>query len=100
MLPVLAAFQIADAGTIITSGILRGLGLQRTGSIISLFAYNILAIPLAIVFAFIKHWGLIGLWSAMLIAITTAATFQVITILRVNYPKIIDAAKNFEDHTV
>ncbi|KUI58935.1 hypothetical protein VP1G_10997 [Cytospora mali] len=41
------AFQIADAGTIITSGILRGLGLQRTGSIISLFTYNILAIPLA-----------------------------------------------------
>lgn len=96
VVPILVAFQIADANTIITSGILRGLGLQRTGSVISLFAYNIVAIPLGMIFAFVKHWDLIGLWSAMLIAITSAATLQVAVIYRANYSKIIQTSSNWE----
>ncbi|ETN39867.1 uncharacterized protein HMPREF1541_06093 [Cyphellophora europaea CBS 101466] len=89
VVPILAAFQIADATTIITSGILRGLGLQRTGSIISLFSYNVLAIPLALTFTFVRHWGVVGLWSGMLIAITTAALLQVVAIGKANYASII-----------
>jgi MATE family multidrug resistance protein len=89
VVPILIVYQLVEAIFIITSGILRGLGLQRTGGIITLFAFNVLAIPLGLLFAFVKNWNLIGLWSAMLIGVFTAAALQIVTVCRVNFARFI-----------
>lgn len=52
----------------VQSGIIRGLNLQFRGAILTLVCYYILGMPLALVFAFICKWGIMGLWAGFTIA--------------------------------
>lgn len=52
----------------VQSGIIRGLGRQAYGSIYTLICYYVFGMPLALIFAFLLHWGVAGLWAGFTIA--------------------------------
>lgn len=62
MIPLLAAGSILDAIQGTLSGIARGCGWQKVGAYVNLGAYYIVAIPIAIILAFVLHVGGKGLW--------------------------------------
>jgi MATE family multidrug resistance protein len=64
LLPLCATFQVFDAVASNCNGILRGLGRQKVGGYVALFAYYIVGIPISLGTGFgPPHWGLYGLWS-------------------------------------
>ncbi|GLJ11093.1 hypothetical protein SUGI_0142840 [Cryptomeria japonica] len=62
MIPLLAAGSILDAIQCTLSGIARGCGWQKVGAYVNLGAYYIVAIPVAVILAFVLHVGGRGLW--------------------------------------
>jgi multidrug resistance protein, MATE family len=46
----------------VQSGIIRGLGRQKAGSIYTLICYYPIGMTLALVFAFVLDWGIEGMW--------------------------------------
>ena len=52
----------------VQSGIIRGLGRQSAGSIFTLICYYPVGMTLALVFAFVFKWGIVGLWFGFSIA--------------------------------
>ncbi|KAF2683749.1 MATE efflux family protein [Lentithecium fluviatile CBS 122367] len=68
VMPILALFQLSDAGTALANAILRGLGRQSIGGYVNLGVYYMIAIPMAFLLCFGKpKLGLEGLWSGCLI---------------------------------
>jgi MATE family multidrug resistance protein len=62
-LPITAAFQLFDAFATVANGILRGLGRQDVGGVISLVVYYIVGLPISFWLGFTLHWDLMGLWA-------------------------------------
>ncbi|XP_057868185.2 protein DETOXIFICATION 16 isoform X3 [Cryptomeria japonica] len=62
MIPLLAAGSILDAIQGTLSGVARGCGWQKVGAYVNLGAYYIVAIPVAVILAFVLHVGGRGLW--------------------------------------
>ncbi|KAM0082192.1 hypothetical protein ACKRZS_005690 [Fusarium odoratissimum] len=59
---VCAIMQIFDALAAVSHGLLRGIGRQSIGSYANLFAYYMVALPIALGTSFGLGWGLAGLW--------------------------------------
>ena len=70
ILPLLAAFQVADGICGIAGGVLRGTGRQAQGAIINMTAYYFVGIPIGLILTFTKiNLGLEGLWWGLTIAL-------------------------------
>lgn len=68
VMPILALFQLSDAGTALANAILRGLGRQSIGGYVNLGVYYGIAIPVAFFLCFGKpKLGLEGLWTGCLV---------------------------------
>jgi MATE family multidrug resistance protein len=68
VMPILALFQLSDAGTALANAILRGLGRQTIGGYVNLGVYYGVAIPVAFLLCFGKpKLGLEGLWMGCLV---------------------------------
>ncbi|EWG51822.1 hypothetical protein FVEG_10698 [Fusarium verticillioides 7600] len=59
---VCAVMQIFDALAAVSHGLLRGIGRQSIGSYANLFAYYVVALPIALGTSFGLGWDLAGLW--------------------------------------
>ncbi|KAJ0746353.1 putative multi antimicrobial extrusion protein [Helianthus annuus] len=57
MMLLLAASHVVDGIQAVLSGAVRGIGRQKIGAILNLGAYYLIGIPLAILFAFVLHFG-------------------------------------------
>lgn len=68
-MPVIATFQLFDALATTLNGIMRGLGKQAVGSVISMLCYYVVAMPISFVAAFVLRWELIGLWTGIAVAL-------------------------------
>jgi MATE family multidrug resistance protein len=64
-----AAFQLFDGIQTVATGALRGTGDTRTPMLCHFFAYWILGLPLGAWLCFERHWGAIGLWSGLSLAL-------------------------------
>ncbi|KAF4944639.1 hypothetical protein FGADI_12548, partial [Fusarium gaditjirri] len=62
---VCAVMQIFDALAAVSHGLLRGIGRQSIGSYANLFAYYVVALPIALGTSFGLGWGLAGLWAGL-----------------------------------
>jgi MATE family multidrug resistance protein len=71
ILPLVALFQVFDAISAVTSGILRARGKQFTGALLNLSAYYVIGIPFGIYLAFRKNggMGLDGLWVGLTVSL-------------------------------
>ena len=71
MLP-LVLYQIGDALQINYANALRGLADVKPMMIIAFFSYFIVSLPLGYLFGFVFGWGILGIWMALPIGLTTA----------------------------
>ncbi len=62
LLPIAAAFQIADGVQVVGGGLMRGMGRPQAGAVVNLIGFYIIGLPLAYGFAFPGGMGLAGIW--------------------------------------
>lgn len=65
ILPIAAAFQLADGVQVVAGGVLRGMGRPNAAALINLLGYYAFALPLAYTLAFTLELGLVGIWLAL-----------------------------------
>ncbi|MFP5234768.1 MAG: MATE family efflux transporter [Acidobacteriota bacterium] len=73
LLWVAAAFQIFDGIQTVSTGALRGLGETRVPMFANLVGYWILGLPLGFLLCFVLHWGILGLWFGLTLALVVIA---------------------------
>jgi multidrug resistance protein, MATE family len=64
-----AAFQLFDGLQTVATGALRGAGDTRTPMFCHFTAYWIIGLPLGAWLCFRRHWGAVGLWSGLSLAL-------------------------------
>lgn len=70
---VAAIFQVSDGVQVVAAGILRGLSDVNIPTIITLFAYWIVALPLGYYLGFTQKMGGVGIWLGFLAGLTASA---------------------------
>jgi MATE family multidrug resistance protein len=96
VLPLLAAFQFADSTTALANAFLRGLGLQAVGGWANLFAYYVIAVPLALFLCFSKDLKLVGLWTGCAVGSCCITFSEGIYIYLYDWKRAIDNARDRE----
>ncbi|PKI69401.1 hypothetical protein CRG98_010199 [Punica granatum] len=81
MMPLLALSVFLDGFQCVLSGAARGCGWQNLCAFINLGAYYIVAIPSAVIFAFVLHIGGMGLWMGIICGLAV----QVVALVTVNF---------------
>jgi MATE family multidrug resistance protein len=94
LLPIAAAFQIADGTQVVGAGILRGTADTRFPAIIAFLGYWVLGLPVGLLLAFPLGMGPRGLWWGLTLGLASVAAMFV-TRIRVRFRGHIGRA---EDH--
>jgi MATE family multidrug resistance protein len=84
LLPIAAAFQIADGTQVVGAGILRGTADTRFPAIIAFTGYWVLGLPVGLLLAFPMGWGPRGLWWGLTLGLASVAAMFV-TRIRVRF---------------
>ena len=84
LLPIAAAFQIADGTQVVGAGILRGTADTRFPAIIAFIGYWVLGLPVGLLLAFTLGWGPRGLWWGLTLGLASVAVMFV-TRIRVRF---------------
>ncbi|KAH8917477.1 MATE efflux family protein [Atractiella rhizophila] len=107
VLPLVAAFQLGDAVSGASMGILRGMGRQNIGAVINFTAYYVVGLPLGFYLAFSSfHLGLFGLWTGCTVALYGTMIFGVFYIAKADWTKEVRrardnlAARKSNSHTI
>lgn len=77
LLIIAAAFQVSDGLQAVGLGVLRGLTDVKIPTLVTFFAYWLVAIPLGYVLGFTFGLGVFGIWYALLIGLTLAAILHI-----------------------
>merc|ERR1712117_315354 len=73
LLPITLAFSFIDSHQAALTGVIQGVGRQHVAAPVVFVCYWILGVPLGVCLAlgaFGTRWGLEGLWTGMLVAVT------------------------------
>ncbi|KJZ72200.1 hypothetical protein HIM_08465 [Hirsutella minnesotensis 3608] len=65
VLPLVICMQVFDAFSVLSHGLLRGIGSQDVGGYVNLVVYYVVALPTSLVTAFPLDWKLHGLWTGV-----------------------------------
>lgn len=82
ILVIVALFQLSDGIQATGIGVLRGITDVKGPTVITFFSYWIVALPVGYLLGFILNFGIIGIWTGLLIGLTAAA---ILLTLRFNY---------------
>ncbi|KAG9449026.1 hypothetical protein H6P81_008991 [Aristolochia fimbriata] len=85
MMPLLASSNFLDGIQCVLSGAARGCGWQKMCAFINLGAYYGVAIPAAVLFAFVIRIGGEGLWMGIISGLVAQVLMLLITMLRTNW---------------
>ncbi len=66
-------FQLSDGIQVVGVGVLRGLADVNVPTLITLFAYWGVGLPLSYVLGFVVKWQAVGVWIGLLVGLTVAA---------------------------
>ncbi|XP_058727690.1 protein DETOXIFICATION 16-like [Vicia villosa] len=94
LLPILAISHFLDGMQCVLSGTMRGCGLQEIGAYVNLGAYYLVGVPVAVVLAFVLHFGGKGLLLGMICAFIVQVLALMIITIRTDWEK---ATKNASD---
>ncbi|KAG0183400.1 hypothetical protein DFQ28_008889 [Apophysomyces sp. BC1034] len=92
ILPVCSLFQVADCLAGICGGVVRGLGRQNIAAWINIFAYYIVAMPIALFLTFYMGWGLVGIWTGLSIALFLAAVGECVFLYFIDWDAEVEKA--------
>lgn len=76
LLVIAAAFQISDGLQAVGLGVLRGLTDVKVPTLVTFFAYWMVAIPGSYLLGFTLQLGVIGVWYALLVGLSIAAVLH------------------------
>lgn len=82
LLVIAAFFQLSDGSQAVGLGLLRGMADVKIPTVITLFAYWIVALPLGYWLAFKLEWGPQGIWIGLLTGLSVAAVLLFIRFQR------------------
>lgn len=77
VLPITAAFQVADGAQVVGSGVLRGMGRTIPAALIMLIGFYGVALPLAWWLGLRNGAGLVGIWWGLALGLTVVALLLV-----------------------
>lgn len=66
-------------------GILKGMGKQKIAAILRVICIYLIGLPLALWLCFMAGWGILGLWSALLVGMTLSALAELYVLIRVDW---------------
>ncbi|EPX73860.1 MatE family transporter [Schizosaccharomyces octosporus yFS286] len=90
--PILCLFIVFDSLNAVGGGLLRGIGKQSIGGVISVACNYCIALPAALVFVNVFHLGLKGIWMGMIVAVTTGITCQYTVLAHISWHKVLQEA--------
>lgn len=90
---ILGVNQLYDCPNVIFAGCLRGQGRQKIGSSLNLVSYYMVAVPAALLIAFVMDLKLVGLWIGLGIGIICLAASEAIFLFRADWEKILGDAR-------
>ena len=88
--PVLLIFVIFDTTQGVSAAVLRGTGMQKTGSIVTSIAYWVLGIPIALVSIYKFDQGIRGLWYGPTVAVLFNTCAYQWMISKIDWPVLIE----------
>eukprot|EP00164_Ancoracysta_twista_P002635 GFYU01003507.1.p1 GENE.GFYU01003507.1~~GFYU01003507.1.p1 ORF type:complete len:545 (-),score=160.83 GFYU01003507.1:43-1677(-) len=91
-LPVVASFEFLDGFQGVVSGVLRGSGRQAIGAFSNFFAYYVLGLPLAYVFAFLWDLKVVGLNLGLTVGLFIQSCIFMVIMMKTNWHKQSDMA--------
>jgi MATE family multidrug resistance protein len=74
LLAIAAVFQVFDGLQTVATGALRGMGNTRTPMTWNLVCYWAIGLPFGCWLCFVLHWGAVGLWDGLCIALVLIGT--------------------------
>lgn len=98
ILMLVATNQLADSFNVLEAGVLRGQARQKIGSLLNLFSYYLIALPVGYLLAFPGKFGLVGLWLGLISGVFFLASSEFVCILRSNWPHIVAESVGRHDH--
>ncbi|KAJ2690122.1 ethionine resistance protein [Coemansia spiralis] len=91
IMPACALFQLVDAMSGVSAGVLRSLGRQTMGAWINIPSYYIVGLPLGLYLTYgAPSMGVIGLWIGLCAAAVLTALGQMIICFSANYAKEVE----------
>lgn len=82
-------YQIADAISCVSAGVLRGQGRQYIGGWLNIFSYYVLALPVAFLCGFYFKLELFGLWLGMIVALTFVALCGTLVVVYTDWDQVM-----------
>lgn len=96
---ILGVNQLYDCPNVIFAGCLRGQGRQKIGSSLNLVSYYMIAVPAALIIAFVADLKLVGLWIGLGIGIICLAISEGFFLYRADWDKILfEASRRNNQH--
>ncbi|KAF8594660.1 MATE efflux family protein [Ceratobasidium sp. AG-I] len=97
IIPLVAVYQISDGIAAVMGGILRACGRLGTGALMNFIGYYIIGIPLGVYLAFGPHFGLLGLWIGLSVALSWVAVVFWFIVMRFDWEVQVEEAKQRVD---
>lgn len=94
VMPVCAAMQFVDCQAAISHGLLRGTGKQEFGGYANLFAYYVVALPLAFGTGFGLGWRLEGLWFGVTVGLALVSAVEFWYLYRSDWMQSVKEAES------
>ncbi|MHC5064014.1 MAG: MATE family efflux transporter [Planctomycetota bacterium] len=82
LIPIAGVFQVFDGLQVAALGILRGMGKTLIASLVSLFGFWMLGLPVGCLLAFYMGLGPVGLWWGLVTALATVAVILMMFVRR------------------
>lgn len=92
-LPLVACMQLFDGLAACCNGMLRGIGKPAFGGWVNLSCYYLVALPVSLWTTFTLHWGLIGLWVGVTLALVIVTFAEIIFLVVTDWQKSVDDAE-------
>ncbi|ROW05328.1 hypothetical protein VSDG_00097 [Cytospora chrysosperma] len=93
VMPICAAMQFVDCQAAISHGLLRGTGKQEFGGYANLFAYYVVALPIAFGTGFGLGWRLEGLWFGVTVGLALVSGVEFWYLYRSDWQQSVKEAE-------
>uniref|UniRef100_A0A8C2PZ12 Multidrug and toxin extrusion protein n=1 Tax=Cyprinus carpio TaxID=7962 RepID=A0A8C2PZ12_CYPCA len=88
-----APFHLLDATAAASGNIVKGLGKQKIGAVCNLVGYYAVGFPIGISLMFAAKWGILGLWTGLLISVFLQSVFLIALLFKLNWKKASEEAQ-------
>lgn len=90
--PLVAVMHLFDGLVACCNSILRGCGRQSFGGCVNLSCYYIVALPVSLWTTFVLHWGLMGLWTGVSVALVIVTVAELVFLTTADWQESVDEA--------